>query len=54
MEILLKNQKWSHASDLFYKARVQTFLALMRNLMYTFICRMDDSQNTINNVAVKS
>ncbi len=47
METLLKKQKWSHASDLFYKARVQTFPALMRNLMYTFICRMDDSQNTI-------
>ncbi len=26
----------------------------MRNLMYKCICRLDDSQNAINNIAVKS
>ncbi len=47
MRILLKKTRWCSASDLFCKARVQSFPALMRNLMYTFICRLDNSRNTI-------
>ncbi len=47
MRILLKKPRWCSASDLFCKARVQSFPALMRNLMYTFICRLDNSRNTI-------
>ncbi len=47
MRILLKKPRWFSASDLFCKARVQSFPALMRNLMYKFICRLDNSRNTI-------
>ncbi len=47
MRILLKKPRWCSASDLFCKARVQSFPALMRNLMYTFSCRLDNSRNTI-------
>ncbi len=47
MRILLKKTRWCSASDLFCKARVQSFPALMRNLMYKLICRLDNSRNTI-------
>lgn len=47
MRILLKKPRWSSASDLFCKAGVNTFQALLRNLMYKFICRLNVSQNVI-------
>ncbi len=47
MRILLKKPRWCIASYLFCKARVQSFPALMRNLMYKCICRLDNSRNTI-------
>jgi len=47
MRILLKKPRWCSASDLFCKARVNTFQALLRNLMYKFIGRLDRSQNGI-------
>ncbi len=45
MRILLKKPRWSSATDLFCKARVQSFPALMRNLIYEFICRLDDTHD---------
>ncbi len=42
-----KTTRWCSASDLFCKARVQSFPALMRNLIYKFICRLDNSHNNI-------
>ncbi len=47
MRILLKKTRCCSASYLFCKARVQSFPALMRNLMYKCICRLDNSRNTI-------
>ena len=47
MRILLKKPRWCSASELFCKARVNTFQALLRNLMYKFIGRLDGSQNGI-------
>ncbi len=43
MRILLKKTRWCSASDLFCKARVQSFPALMKNVMYKCICRLDNS-----------
>ena len=43
MRILLKKPRWCSASELFCNAGVNTFQALLRNLMYKFICRVNDS-----------
>jgi len=32
---------------MFVAAGVNTFKAVLRNLMYTFICQVDDSENEI-------
>ena len=45
--ILLKKPRWSSASELFVKAGVNTIQALLRNLMYRFIGRLNDSKNEI-------
>ncbi len=42
-----KKTRWCSASDLFCKARVQSFPALMRYLMYKCICWLDNSHNNI-------
>jgi len=47
MRILLKRPKWTRASEMFVAAGVNTFKAVLRNLMYEFICRVDDSENEI-------
>ncbi len=47
MRILKQKPRWCSASDLFCKARVRSFPALMRNLMYKCICRLDNSHNNI-------
>ena len=47
MRILLQKPRWCSASELFCKARVNTFQALLRNLMYKFIGRLDGSQHGI-------
>ena len=45
--ILLKKPRWSSASELFCRVGVATFHALLRNLKYTFICRLNGSCNLI-------
>lgn len=47
LRILLKKPRWSSASELFCGLGVNTFHALLRNLMYKFICRLDGSCNQI-------
>jgi len=46
MRILLKRPRWT-ASEMFVAAGVNTSKAVLRNLMYKFICRVDDSENEI-------
>ncbi len=40
----MNKHRWISASDLFCQTRVWTFQALLRNLMYKFICRLNVSQ----------
>lgn len=47
LRILLKKPRWSSASELFCKVGVNTIHALLRNLMYKFICRLNGSCNFI-------
>lgn len=47
LRILLKTPRWESASALFVTANVPTFQALMRNLMYKFMCRLTVSRNAI-------
>ena len=47
MRILLRRPRWSSASEMFVTAGVNTLQALLRNLMYKFICRLNVSQNVI-------
>jgi len=47
MRILLNRPRWSSASEMFVAAGVNTFQAVLRNRMYKFICRVDDSKNSI-------
>ena len=45
LRILLRKPRWCSASEMFCNARVNTFHALLRNLMYKFICRLNVSHN---------
>jgi len=45
MRILLKRPRWT--SEMFVAAGVNTFNAVLINLMHKFICRVDDSENEI-------
>ncbi len=47
MRILLRRPRWHSASEMFVSARVITFKALLRNLMYRFICWLNASKNEI-------
>jgi len=47
MQILLKRPSWGSASEMFVAAGVNTFKAVLRNLLYTFICRVDGFENEI-------
>lgn len=47
LRILLKKPRWTSASELFCSARISSFEALLRNLMYKFICRLNSSQNGV-------
>ena len=47
MRILLKRPRWSSASEMFVAARVNTFNAVLRNVMYKFMCRLDVSENSV-------
>ena len=46
MRILLNKPRRSSASDPFCNAGVSTFQALLRGLIYKFICRLNVSQNS--------
>jgi len=39
--------RWTSASEMFVAAGVNTFKAVLRNLMHKYICRVDDSENEI-------
>ena len=47
MRILMRKPRWTSASELFCNLSISTFHALRRNLMYTFMCRLNESQNSI-------
>ncbi len=47
MRILLRRPRWKSAREMFVSAPVITFKALLRNLMYRFICRLNASKNEI-------
>ena len=47
LRILLKKPRWTSASELFCSVRISSFEALLRNLMYKFICRLNASQNHV-------
>ena len=52
MRILLRVPRFLSASQMFVNMQVPTCQAVLRNLMYKFICRLDKSENTIINVLV--
>ena len=45
--LLMREPRWHSASQLFVTLGVPTCPALLRNLMYKFICRLDKSDNSI-------
>jgi len=45
--MLLTRPRWCSASEMFVVARVRTFNAVLRNLMFKFMCRLKGSQNEI-------
>ena len=46
LRILLRYPRWTSASNMFVTNNVPTFHALLRNLMYKFMCRLEQSSNT--------
>ena len=47
MRILMRKPRWSSASELFVNLGISTFQALRRNLMFKFMGRVNESQNSI-------
>ncbi len=47
LRILLKLPRWRSASQLFVSSDVPTLHAVLRNYLYSFMCRLSDSRNTI-------
>jgi len=47
MRLLLRDPRWYGASYLFVATRVPTCEALLRKLMFSFMCRLDKSVNHI-------
>ena len=47
LRILLRRPRWCSASEMFVAAGVNTLQATMRNVMYKFICRLNNSENYI-------
>ena len=43
----MRKPRWSSASELFCNMGINNFQALLRNLMYRFMSRLDESQNSI-------
>ena len=52
LRILLKKPRGDSASQLFCTNGLTTFQALLRNLMYSFKCRLDGSHNEVINVMI--
>lgn len=50
LRILLKVPRWTSASQLFVQNNVPTLNAVIRNFVFTFMKRLEDSQNVILNV----
>ena len=53
MRMLLRIPRWSSASQMFVNVGVPTCHALIRNLMYRFMCRLTASENSIIQALVK-
>ena len=47
LRLLLRVPRWHSASQLFVSLGIPTFKALLRNLMYSFMCRLDESLNSV-------
>ena len=47
LRLLLRVPRWHSASVLFVNQGIPTFKALLRKLMYSFMCRLDKSYNSI-------
>ena len=47
LRMLLRVPRWHSASQLFVSLGIPTFKALLRNLMYSFMCRLNESVNDI-------
>ena len=47
LRILLKKPRSTRASKLFCDLGLSTFMALLRNLTYKFMCRLENSENNI-------
>ena len=47
LRLLLRVPRWHSASQLFVNLGVPTCQALLRNLMYKFMCRLDKSDNSL-------
>ena len=47
MRLLLRVPRWHSASQLFVSSNVPTCQALLRKLMFNFMCRLDLSENSI-------
>lgn len=45
--VLLRRPRWTSATELFVSARVKTLQAVLRTLMYNFICRLNKSENEV-------
>ena len=52
LRILLRQPRWCSASELFCTSGVSTFHALLRTLMYKFMCRLHVTKNTVVKVLV--
>ena len=47
LRLLMRVPRWHSASQLFVSLGLPTFKALLRNLMYRFMCRLNESTNDI-------
>ena len=47
LRLLLQVPRWHNASELFVTNGLPTLEALLRNLMHGFICRLDQSKNSV-------
>ena len=47
LRIMLKYPRWESSSKMFVNCNVPTFQALLRNFIYTFMCRLIESRNGI-------